>query len=86
MQWLMHSSIFFLTISLTGLIVRFAWDFGLLDHPDSRRSHLRATPRGGGLAIVLGFWMWLSWAIIYAHFPVSIILPLLPALLFAALG
>lgn len=86
MQWLMHPGIFFLTISLTGLIVRFAWNFGLLDHPDSRRSHLHITPRGGGLAIVLGFWGWLVWSIFYTHFPSSLILPLLPALLFALLG
>jgi UDP-N-acetylmuramyl pentapeptide phosphotransferase/UDP-N-acetylglucosamine-1-phosphate transferase len=27
---------------------------GLLDHPNERSSHARATPRGGGLAIVIG--------------------------------
>ncbi len=38
---------------LTGVVRHFALRRGLLDVPNARSSHLSATPRGGGLAIVL---------------------------------
>ncbi len=38
---------------LTGVVRHFAVRRGLLDVPNARSSHLAATPRGGGLAIVL---------------------------------
>ena len=41
------------TLALTGLVRRFALAHALLDVPNERSSHLRPTPRGGGLAIVL---------------------------------
>ncbi|WP_103733579.1 glycosyltransferase family 4 protein [Pseudomonas sp. GZJR-8] len=44
------SSIFF-----TGLLRRYALQRNVLDIPNSRSSHSVPTPRGGGLAIVLGF-------------------------------
>ena len=37
---------------LTGMVVGWASSRGILDHPNSRSSHARPTPRGGGLAIV----------------------------------
>ena len=39
--------------ALTGMIRRISWAHGLLDVPNARSSHLRATPRGGGLSIVI---------------------------------
>jgi len=38
---------------LTGLVRRFALSHGLIDVPNARSSHATATPRAGGLAIVL---------------------------------
>jgi Fuc2NAc and GlcNAc transferase len=46
---------FALTAALTGLTRRFARRLGLMDVPDARSAHLRPTPRGGGLAIVVCF-------------------------------
>ncbi len=40
---------------LTGLLRRYALAKSLLDIPNERSSHLVPTPRGGGVAIVLGF-------------------------------
>lgn len=37
---------------LTGRLVRWAEARGVIDQPNHRSSHVRATPRGGGLAIV----------------------------------
>jgi UDP-N-acetylmuramyl pentapeptide phosphotransferase/UDP-N-acetylglucosamine-1-phosphate transferase len=39
----------------TPLAIRLALRLGMVDHPDARRVHTRATPRGGGLAVVLAF-------------------------------
>ena len=51
--------IFFLTVAvsffLTGIKRRYAISRELLDVPNIRSSHTVATPRGGGLAIVLSF-------------------------------
>ncbi|MCK9394614.1 MAG: glycosyltransferase family 4 protein [Methylobacter sp.] len=40
---------------LTGLIRRYALNHSLLDVPNARSSHVVATPRGGGLAVVIVF-------------------------------
>jgi Fuc2NAc and GlcNAc transferase len=40
---------------LTGLIRRYALKNSLLDVPNARSSHVFATPRGGGLAVVIVF-------------------------------
>ncbi|MGR9087541.1 MAG: MraY family glycosyltransferase [Gammaproteobacteria bacterium] len=40
---------------LTGFIRRYALAANLLDTPNQRSSHVRPTPRGGGLAIVIVF-------------------------------
>jgi Fuc2NAc and GlcNAc transferase len=42
-----------IAVLLTGAIRRLALSHGLLDVPNARSSHTRATPRGGGGAIVL---------------------------------
>ncbi len=41
------------TVALTGLVRLYALRRGILDQPGPRRSHAIATPRGGGLAIVI---------------------------------
>ncbi len=40
--------------ALTGLLRRYALARGVIDIPNARSSHTRPTPRGGGVAIVLG--------------------------------
>ncbi len=42
-----------LTWLLVGLVLRLAPSLGLLDRPNSRSSHTRLTPRGGGVGFVL---------------------------------
>lgn len=46
---------------LVGLVRQFAIRHGVLDHPGDRSSHAVATPRGGGLGLllaVLALWTW----------------------------
>lgn len=48
----------------TWLARRYALHRDLVDHPGERRSHRAATPRGGGVAIVVTVWCggaWLLW-------------------------
>jgi Fuc2NAc and GlcNAc transferase len=53
MHVILYASICALSAALTGLVRRHALRASLLDIPNERSSHVRATPRGGGLAIVL---------------------------------
>ena len=46
-------SAFVVALALTGWLREHALRADLLDHPNSRSSHVRPTPRGGGLAIVI---------------------------------
>src|SRR5271165_4214668 len=45
---------FVVTYVLTPAVRALAFRFGVVDKPDARRPHKRTTPRGGGLAVVLG--------------------------------
>jgi Fuc2NAc and GlcNAc transferase len=67
---LLTLAVFFLSLGLTGWLRREALAHLLLDVPNSRSSHTVATPRGGGVAIVvstvgslliLGWTNWLDW-------------------------
>lgn len=46
---------FLLSFVLTFYFIRYAIDRGLLDAPNHRSSHLMATPRGGGVAIIISY-------------------------------
>ena len=48
----------------TTLARRYALRARLLDHPGERRSHLTATPRGGGVAIVIALLVAVCWLIV----------------------
>jgi Fuc2NAc and GlcNAc transferase len=50
-----------LSACLTGLIRAYALQRNIMDIPNARSSHTQATPRGGGLAIVLTFLTGLVW-------------------------
>lgn len=52
---LLFSIIFFTSLFLTELIRRYSLKRNLLDTPNERSSHSIATPRGGGLSIVVCF-------------------------------
>lgn len=46
---------FVVTYLLTPAVRSLAVRFGVVDVPDERRPHKRPTPRGGGLALIVGF-------------------------------
>ena len=57
-RFLLVAGLFFVPFviawALTLLAIRLAPQFGLVDHPGTRKVHTRSTPRGGGLAIYAG--------------------------------
>jgi len=53
LNYVFWGGVFLASWALTGLLRRYALYRELLDHPNERSSHLVATPRGGGLSIVL---------------------------------
>lgn len=61
----------------TGLIHFYAIKYNVLDIPNNRSSHSTPTPRGGGLAIVLGFYL----ALLYLYFNGQVGLNLFVALI-----
>ena len=53
--WIFPLAIMILALVFTGLLRRYALSRSLMDIPNARSSHSVPTPRGGGVAIVLGF-------------------------------
>lgn len=54
------------TLTLTPVVGWLARRVGAVDKPDARRPHTQTTPRGGGLAVVLGFF---AAALVVFHVP-----------------
>lgn len=52
---------FMLTGTLAGIFRHYAVRHGMLDIPTHRSSHVHATPRGGGGAIIIGLLLVVSW-------------------------
>lgn len=60
----------------TGWVRRYALSADLMDVPNERSSHVRPTPRGGGVAIVLSFFAALAWLWFRGLAPTSLSLAL----------
>ena len=58
---------------LVAVLIRWAPRMGLMDRPNARSSHTRATPRGGGLGFVLVVALAVGGALASAGFPGSIL-------------
>lgn len=53
--WLILPALVLLTWLMTGVLRRYALARSIIDVPNARSSHSVPTPRGGGVAIVVGF-------------------------------
>ncbi|WP_213876514.1 glycosyltransferase family 4 protein [Pseudomonas sp. dw_358] len=62
MDWWLAGTIAAFSCVLTGIVRHYALARNLLDVPNARSSHVMPTPRGGGVAIVLGFVVATAWA------------------------
>ena len=79
MKWLMLLLAFAVAVLLTGWLRRYALRQSLLDIPNDRSSHVRPTPRGGGMSITLVVLVAVPLLAVYGNLPVMALLALLPA-------
>jgi len=84
-QWILVFTAL-LAFVLTGLVYRYASHYRLLDIPNSRSSHVRPTPSGGGLAIVVAVVVGAGLLVWQSMLPVDILYLLGPGILLALLG
>ena len=63
--------IFVLSLTLTGLVRRYALKKSLIDIPNERSSHVQPTPRGGGLGFLLAFAIGLILIVFLPNLPVK---------------
>jgi len=79
--------IFILTILLTYLVRHYALINNMMDIPNQRSSHRVSTPRGGGIAIVLSFFVGIFLALLLGYIELNIVVALFGAgLLVAGIG
>jgi UDP-GlcNAc:undecaprenyl-phosphate GlcNAc-1-phosphate transferase len=52
MNYLLLSSIFIISLVTTSLLIRYAKSIGLLDIPNGRSTHTKATPKGAGIVFL----------------------------------
>lgn len=66
--------VFTLSWAVTGISRYYALRCSLLDVPNERSSHTIATPRGGGLGIVVAFLLTLFWLYVTGKLPLTLLL------------
>jgi Fuc2NAc and GlcNAc transferase len=59
---LLASSLLLLSFALTWVIMRFSLKRNILDIPNERSSHTNPTPRGGGLAVVISWYIGITFS------------------------
>ena len=78
--------IFFLSLILTFLVKQFALKNNLLDIPNERSSHVIPTPKGGGIAIVLSFYLALTIFFLLGEIKISVFYGLFGIAIVAIIG
>jgi len=56
---------FLVSTVLTGVIKKIAFRLGAIDKPGERRSHTTPTPRGGGIAVVITYYLFITPLLIF---------------------
>jgi len=78
--------VFFLSFTLTFFVKQFALKNNLLDIPNKRSSHIVPTPKGGGIAIVLSFYLALIIFFLLDEIKISVFYGLLGIAIVAIIG
>jgi UDP-N-acetylmuramyl pentapeptide phosphotransferase/UDP-N-acetylglucosamine-1-phosphate transferase len=86
MNYLFYILIFIISIFITFFFRKWALRKSILDLPNERSSHSVATPRGGGIAIVVSFYLGLIVLFITKNIDQTLFLALLPGLALAIAG
>lgn len=69
--WYIAIIVFILTWIITGMKWRYSLSKGLLDIPNSRSSHTIPTPSGGGIGIVVSFFLAMAWLFTAKELPLE---------------
>ncbi len=83
---MIYIAVVFFSAFLTYFIRKMALKKAILDIPNHRSSHEKPTPRGGGLAIVIAFYLGLCWFFIGGQISSNLFYALLMALPIAIIG
>lgn len=83
---LLLSTIFILSFCITFLYRKWAISQTILDFPSERSSHVLPTPVGGGIVIILTFYLGLTHLFISDQITKDLLFALIPGLLLAIIG
>lgn len=86
MRWLFCLIVFPFSLMLTLMVKRLAWKYDVVDRPDPRRSHLVSTPRCGGIAILLSFFIWMLYFTQIDGVARQVWMPWIPAFIIGMMG
>lgn len=78
--------VFFISLVLTGLYRSYAIRKSIIDVPNSRSSHIVSTPRGGGIAIAITWFLAITFLFIRKEIDSALFFALLCGLLISAIG
>lgn len=78
--------VFLLSFCITFLYKSWAIKRSILDIPNERSSHVTPTPRGGGIAIVITFYLGISFLYLNNQLERNMFYALLPGLILAVVG
>ncbi len=78
--------IFFLSLLLTWLIKLYALKYKILDIPNERSSHFSPTPRGGGLAIVICWYIGITFLFLTHKIESKLFFALLSGIILAVIS
>ena len=53
--WMLFSACFLWSLCITPLSINLSRHYGVMDEPGGRKTHLKATPRGAGVVLWLGY-------------------------------
>lgn len=57
-NWLLFSACFAWSLCLTPLSIHISRQYGIIDEPGGRKTHIKATPRGAGVVLWLGYMLY----------------------------
>jgi UDP-N-acetylmuramyl pentapeptide phosphotransferase/UDP-N-acetylglucosamine-1-phosphate transferase len=83
---LLASSLLLLSFALTWVIMRFSLKRNILDIPNERSSHTNPTPRGGGLAIVISWYIGITFLFFAGYLNRNLYFALLCGILLAIIS
>ncbi len=83
---ILYISIFFFSFLLTLIVRKIALKKKIIDIPNERSSHSIPTPRGGGIALVLAWYIGLVYELFFNELELNLFLALLSGLIIVIVG